>query len=342
MKLQNGFGSVWKTKEKRRRPYRVRAVIGWNDKGNPIYKELGYVENYPKGIERLELYHNSPYMIDNEKITFNDVYKLWSEKKYPLLSKSAIEGYKNAYRYCDDLYNVPFKDIKVPIIQKTVDKADGRLATQKKIKGLIGLLFDYAMANDIVNKKYSDYVILGEQKEKIIRTPFSEEEILLLWESADVLDFADTILILIYTGMRINELLSMEIKNIYLDENYMVGGSKTTAGKNRVIPIHKRIKPLIERRLKNNTSDYLIKNTANHKIDYTNYLGRNWATVMETLNMQHKPHDTRHTFATRMDDAGANKLCIKLIMGHAIPDVTDGIYTHKTIQKLLEAVNLLK
>lgn len=342
MKLQNGYGTIYKEKGNRRNPYRVRATIGWDENGKQLYKELGYVESYPKGIERLELYHNSPYMIDNEKITFNDVYKLWSEKKYPLLSKSAIEGYKNAYRYCDDLYNVPFKDIKVPIIQKTVDKADGRLATQKKIKGLIGLLFDYAMANDIVNKKYSDYVILGEQKEKIIRTPFSEEEILLLWESADVLDFADTILILIYTGMRINELLSMEIKNIYLDENYMVGGSKTTAGKNRVIPIHKRIKPLIERRLKNNTSDYLIKNNANHKIDYTNYLGRNWATVMETLNMQHKPHDTRHTFATRMDDAGANKLCIKLIMGHAIPDVTDGIYTHKTIQKLLEAVNLLK
>ena len=43
-----------------------------------------------------------------------------------------------------------------------------------------------------------------------------------------------------------------------------------------------------------------------------------------------------------MDEAGADKLSIKLIMGHAIKDVTDGVYTHKTIDKLYKAICLLK
>ena len=63
---------------------------------------------------------------------------------------------------------------------------------------------------------------------------------------------------------------------------------------------------------------------------------------MKVFEFNHNPHDTRHTFATKMDDAGANKLCRKLIMGHSIEDLTDRVYTHKTIEKLIEAVELLK
>ena len=62
---------------------------------------------------------------------------------------------------------------------------------------------------------------------------------------------------------------------------------------------------------------------------------------MEAFNFSHKSHDTRHTFATRMDKVGAKKLSIKLIMGHAVKDVTDGIYIHKNTNALYKAVCLL-
>ena len=65
---------------------------------------------------------------------------------------------------------------------------------------------------------------------------------------------------------------------------------------------------------------------------------------MEQLELQegHKPHDTRHTFATRMDRTPANKLCIKRIMGHASSDITSKVYTHKDIQDLIQAINYLE
>lgn len=60
------------------------------------------------------------------------------------------------------------------------------------------------------------------------------------------------------------------------------------------------------------------------------------------MNKEHKPHDTRHTFATMIDRTSANKLCIKRILGHASKDIADKVYIHKDIQELIEAVNYLK
>lgn len=290
----------------------------------------------------MSLYHTNPSLIDNQKVTFKEIYKIWSEEKFKRISKSSIDGYENAFNYCKELWDIPFEKIKLKALQDVVNKAEGKLATQKKIKGLLGLLYDYGMANDIVLKKYSDYVILSKQKKKIIRITFNEDEINLLWEKVDLIPFVDTILILIYTGMRPSELLKMKRENVFIDKEYMIGGSKTEAGINRIIPIHPRIKPLIEKWYNNSTSKYLIYNNANNRICYQNFIGRNWANIVDSLNINHNPYDCRHTFATRMDDAGANKLCIKLIMGHKISDITDKVYTHKKIEQLIEAVKLLK
>ena len=57
-------------------------------------------------------------------------------------------------------------------------------------------------------------------------------------------------------------------------------------------------------------------------------------------NKKYLPHDGRHTFASLMDSAGANDVCIKLIMGHSMKnDTTKGTYTHKTLEELLTEVN---
>ena len=76
-------------------------------------------------------------------------------------------------------------------------------------------------------------------------------------------------------------------------------------------------------------------------MQYSNYRREKFDNIMEKLRMDHRPHDTRHTFASLMDSAGANKLCIKRIMGHSSPDITDNVYTHKTIQELIEAIDLI-
>lgn len=55
--------------------------------------------------------------------------------------------------------------------------------------------------------------------------------------------------------------------------------------------------------------------------------------------MQHLPHDCRHTCATLLSNAGVELKIIQLILGHSSKDITNRIYTHKTIEQLVEAIN---
>ena len=120
----------------------------------------------------------------------------------------------------------------------------------------------------------------------------------------------------------------------------MIGGSKTKSGKNRIIPIHEKIVPLIENRLKNNSS-YLIASTRDTSFTYASFKER-WDKMINKIGLNYLPYDCRHSCATRLDNVKANKICIKLILGHKIQDITDGVYTHKNINQLVETINLLQ
>ena len=58
----------------------------------------------------------------------------------------------------------------------------------------------------------------------------------------------------------------------------------------------------------------------------------------------HIPYECRHTFATMLDNNDTNpkiKKLKKLLLGHSSNDVTEKVYTHKTIEQLRLAVNKL-
>lgn len=57
--------------------------------------------------------------------------------------------------------------------------------------------------------------------------------------------------------------------------------------------------------------------------------------------MEHLPHDCRHTFASMANTAGVNPTSVKLIMGHASQDLTERVYTHKAVEELISAVNMI-
>ena len=154
-----------------------------------------------------------------------------------------------AYKESAALHDMRFVDIKSAQMQKVIDTCKSGHGTLRKIKVLFNQLFKYAMANDVVTKDYSKFVDIGQNEEESTRAPFSASEIQLLWENIDRLDYIDTVLIMIYSGMRPGELVKIETAKINLGERIMRGGIKTTVGKNRVIPINKKILPFIEARV---------------------------------------------------------------------------------------------
>lgn len=340
MRLPNGFGSVYKLKGKRRKPWVARKTKGWDDNGNQLYQIIGYYASQPEALQALIDFNKNPYDIDAAKVTFAEVFQKWSERKFEKISRSNINGYKASFKIAEPLHDMKFVEIKSDHLQDIVDSCEKGHGTLRKIKVLFNQLFKYAMEHDIVSKDYSQFVDIGKNESETTRKPFTAAEIQILWDNVGRMDFIDTILIMIYTGLRPGELLLIENVNIDINERIMKGGLKTEAGKDRIIPINLKILPFIKNRI-SEENKFLIVNYEGKQMRYWNYYEEKWKRMMEQLEMNHKPHDCRHTFATLMDNAGANKVSIKRIMGHSSQDITDKVYTHKDIEQLIKAVDLI-
>lgn len=231
---------------------------------------------------------------------------------------------------------MPYKQIKSFHMQDTIDYCGKGYSTQAAIKNLWGHLDRFALELDIITRCYSELLTSAPVPETS-RQRFSDNEITRLWEH-QAEPWVDTVLIFIYTGWRISELLALTPASIDLKAGTMTGGTKTKAGKNRVAPIHSKIRPLIEARLSDGGPRLIC--CEGRSVPVTTYR-LFWRDIMARLGMSHVPHECRHTFESLLDSAGANRKCIDLLMGHVSKDTGNRVYNHKTIEELRSSVELI-
>lgn len=338
MKNPNGYGSVVKLSGNRRRPFTARKTAGWKDNGQPIYLVIGYYASREEGLIALAEYNKNPYDIDKRNITLNELYQKWSETVLPKLGKSLQGSLKSAYKHMNKLNELKYREIRSFQMQDTIDNCGCGYSTQAAIKNLWGYLDRFAMEMDVIQKMYS-VLTTSAPVEDTHKEPFTEDEIKVLWDHAEE-PWVDTVLIMLYSGWRILEFCTLETANVDMDNQTMKGGVKTRNGKDRIVPIHSAILKFIEVRF-NPASKYLITDQDGNPLPENQYR-RIFTTTLEKYGIKHNPHETRHTFRTRLDSAGANKKCIDLMMGHKSKDVGERVYTHKTLDELRIAIELLK
>ena len=336
MKNPNGYGTVAKLSGNRRKPFVVRKTVGWNEKGHPIYNTIGYTATREEGMILLAKYNGEPWDVDKAKTTFEELFELWKEKKAVKLGKSNQQSLFSAYHHCKPLHKMKYKAVKSFHMQDCIDNCGCGYSTQGAIKNLLRHMDKFALELDIVTRCYSD-LITSEPIPDTNKTPFTDEAINQLWGVAGM-PWADSVIAFLYTGFRISELLDLRICNVNLEQCTIQGGTKTRAGKDRIVPIHSRILPLIEKRVQSG-GEFLFGDNGKKISSGTYY--KFWNEIMEALHLTHTPHECRHTFRSRLDSAGANKRCVDLIMGHKSKDVGERVYTHKTIKELKEAIELL-
>ena len=358
MRNPNGYGGISNIGGNRRNPFRVRITVGWEydkktGKQKQKYATLGYYPTRKDAMIALAEYNKDPYDLDKAKVTFEEIYMKWSASAYPKMGENSWRTYVAAYKNLEPLHKRKMRELKKNELQDVMDMlADKSDSTQNKAKVVMSAVFKYCIENDLVDKDYSQFVTInsnGKASEKHVA--YTSEEIQLLWNNLDLgvplrysakdirdIHPVDLILIMIYTGMRPGELLQIKTENIHLDKRYMIGGLKTEAGKNRIIPIHEDIVPLIEARY-SAAGEWLIPYKSDSPPTMNQYRNFLFDPVMEKLKLKHLPHDGRHTFTTFADKSDLKDHVIKLIVGHAIKDITKDVYTHVTAEELVEAVN---
>lgn len=330
----NGEGSIITLGGKRKKPFAVRITVGYTPEGKQQYKYLSYHSKITEAKEALREYLVDPYDLSNKNITLYEVYEKLMETDP--VADNTMNNYRSYIKKCSVLHKRPIRDIKIGEVERVIKNLTP--PGQRQLKSLLNRVFRYALKYDIINKNIIEFIETEPVNSKT-RPAFTKEEVQQLL-NYDKHPLSCTLKLLLYTGMRIGELLDIKTENVHLEEGYIIGGNKTKAGTNRVIPIHDEIKPLVAE-LYNPESKYLIVTTfLKRQVSYTNYMNYFWNIMKKDLNLNHSPHSTRHTFTTYIQECGADRVAVQRIIGHQNKDVTDR-YTHRDIKRLQDEINKL-
>ena len=268
-------------------------------------------------------------------ITLRQLFNEWLPIHSRSVSKSAIKSYHIAFKHISNIADMPITDIHFQHLQNVINSMHIKglsYSSCKKVRTLLNQLFDYAIIQDYPITNYALHLNLGPNIPTIRRRVFTRQQINKLW--AIDTPYSHMILILLYTGLRIGELLNLRKQDINRRSSYLiVSHAKTKAGEGRVIPLHHRIIPLIEQ-LYIDTNDYLFT------ISYTTFR-KHFMNIMKLLKCKHTIHDTRHTFTSLLDPL-APPNALRSLLGHKQGDITTRVYTHKTIRELRKAIELLR
>lgn len=328
IKRANGSGTVYKLSGRRRRPW-----VAAKDK-----TVIGYYETKGAAQEAANALTGKP-LTERYNMTFAEVFEAWKSEHFrDLKSDKGREGYETAYQHFAALHEMKFRDVRSDHYQAEIDILidKGRShSTTNKLKQLAGQMSKWAMREDITSKNYAQFVKLPENTtvEKEIFTKADRDK---LFKSDD--DAAKIVLMLIYTGMRIGELFGMEAADVR--EKHCIGGMKSEAGRNRVIPIPPEVRPYFKH-FKEKAAVTLLDGYDGNKT-LENFRKRDYYGLLATLGIKRMtPHSARHTYASMARESDMPRELLQKILGHAQYSTTADIYVHTDIDALVKAAENL-
>lgn len=365
MKRANGTGTIIKLKGNRRKPWFAKATVGYKENGQPIQKavcnEKGekYFESRPEAEETLIWWNKNHGNLNVNKLTytFKQLFDEWSEIFIPTkeerkkmrkthetikgkLGLSNSMGLLAAAKKFKSLYNRKYSSIKKNDFQQIIYSTDGKKTKIVDMRNLIMKLDDYALGEDIIIKGYGSLLEVEYEESDGQRAPYTYDTIEKIWQHEGEL-IADIQLILLYTGMRIEELLFLDTASINMENEYWICGLKTEAGKNRLIPLHHEIVPIVKRYF-NKDNKYLFMMNNGKRLYYDKYRIM-YVEFMNNLQLEddYTTHETRYTFRSELDRMGADDRCMDLLMGHQSGNAGNKVYNQKTFEELKATIELI-
>ena len=325
LKRANGTGTVYKLQGRRRRP--------WVAAKNKII--IGYYEHKTDALEALECFSQKP-ISERYNMTFSEVFNEWKNEHYREVGKQAVYAYNRAYRAFSSLHNRKFRELRTSDFQNIIDSQTGlSRASLENYKLLLTQMSKWAIREEIISTSFASYVKLPKEQKKE-KEIFSDEDIQKL--ETDGSEASMIVLMLIYTGMRINELFNLPLADYHI--TYVVGGEKTEAGRNRIIPIRPEGRPLFAYFANHATDERLISGYAGQRVS-DNFRRRDYYPLLDRLGITRKsPHATRHTFASWAVKKSMQPEILQKILGHANYSTTAEIYIHSDAEQLIKAVEI--
>lgn len=325
-KRANGSGTVIRKPGNRSKP--------WEAQKSGIY--IGaYATKYEAEQALLRL--TDLRVSETLNLTFEQVYEKWLPVHSRTLTESGIRGYKFAFSKCEPLHSKVFRRLRTSDFQQVILEAESKGFSKSscgKIMQLFGQLSKWAIQEEICHTNYAQFVVVTAQQ-KSTKEPFTAAQMTAILGSPD--PAAQIAAILLATGCRPNELFAATTAEA--QETYFVSGSKTEAGKNRIIPVAAFGLPAyqsLRAAAIENGCEKLIGAYSGNK-NYGKFYRCDWQTLMKSLCIEKMtPYNCRHTFVTLAVQSGVKPEILQKIIGHADYSTTVGVYTHLQKNEILQ------
>lgn len=326
-KRANGTGTICRLSGNRAKPWMARK--------NDVL--IGTFETRSEALKALERLTDTQV---NElyNLTFADVYERWKREHGREVSEKLLKNYELAYTQCEALHGHRMRSLRRSDYQAAVIALEEQGLSKSscnKLRTMLRQVCEYAQMEGILHSNPADD-LTTVARQKSTREIFTEEDIAKI--KASSLPAAQLALIMISSGCRPGELFTVPLTNCGKD--HMIWGSKTEAGKNRVIPIgtdgveaYQTLTILSTVR----GGTLLVDGYAGSR-NTESFRRRDWAQLMREIGREGMtPYSCRHTFITRAIRGGIDLISLEAIVGHVDKETTK-LYTHLRASDLVTAV----
>lgn len=343
MKAPNGYGTVYKLSGSRRNPWTARIQVGYkiNSKGNTAadYRFLGYYKTKREASEALAEYNyskNSENVL-KRKITLQELFEKYMDE----YDGKSMDGIRSTFKILEPIQDMNVHLLSRDVVKDVLDRSGKSSAYLIKAKWILKKLLTMAYVGEYISKEKMDLILsIPMEKPKPINPHkrMTREEIDMLWQNQDN-PYCQLALVKLFTGLRSSELFSIRKEDVHLEERYIsINDSKTAAGQ-RVVPIPKSIHPIVKNFVDSKYQAFIpIERLMKTKHPSTNF--RRW--MKDFFPNTTKPHDTRHTYISMLQELGCPDPILKSIVGHSGSDVTERVYTHISMEVKLMWVDKLE
>jgi len=284
---------------------------------------------------------------DKTRLTVQQIYDAWLPTHESKVGKSTMDCYRAAWKYFSPLREEYFCEIDLDDLQECVDDCGKGRRTKENMKALAGLLFKYALPRHQTDMNYAEFINTGSDS-KGTRPAFTKEQVELIHQQVGKVPHAEDVYVLIYTGFRPTELFNLTKQN-YVD-GVLYGGIKTQAGKDRAVPVSKKIESIVAAHMQN-TSDYLFPRDDGGRMTSRYFRDTYFYPVLAAAGIQpiptpdqpayYVPYSTRHTFSNLLKDIPGSDTDKAGLMGHEDYRTTKKQYQSVEIdalKKIIEAI----
>jgi len=312
MNRPNGFGTVYKRGRTWTAKVRKMGQTGLVSKTRGGFKtKRDALFAIPSLLDALSVGGALP-----DSTTFAGLYERWVPFYEGRVSDGEMKSARAAFNHFRPIHGVRFKDVTTGQMQACLDACPRGKRTKENMVLLCHRLYAYAIGERLVSVDYSAHLFSGRE-EKGTRPPFTPEEVELIDRAElDGVPYADYVLVMIYTGYRPTELLTLTADSYDKACNVLTAGIKTDAGKGRAMPVHPRILPIIEKRA--SAGGVLFPGPDGRPMTDEAFRVRCFAPLMDRLGIIGRvPYSARHTFANLLKDVPGSDKDKAALMGHS-------------------------